>query len=247
MKTVDVRWLGISVRVLLVLSVALLMSAGWAAAQDATLYELTENMKLTRGKVVQRVATSALVGFAKVGTPLCPSAAATAAKGTCWINAVGSNRVSGTTGLGIFDGDFTVVVQGDNPVDGPELVVMKGRFSGQMDFAPALLHNLPYGTVEGDFVVGHSGRKIPFAGVFRLPVLGSFPVAVGVDTVSGVPVTRTLRQLFCPLTPSPNPNLGGPDIAYVDTTDGAPNGKCIDVLPTEFGLGWPTVRFDITF
>ncbi|OLC17832.1 MAG: hypothetical protein AUH29_00640 [Candidatus Rokubacteria bacterium 13_1_40CM_69_27] len=237
----------ISIRVLLVLSFVLVMSAGRAAAQDATLYELTENMKLTRGKVVHRVATSALVGFAKVGTPLCPSATATAAKGKCWINAVGSDRVSETTGLGTFDGNFSVVVQGDNPVDGPELVVMKGRFSGQMDFAPALLHNLPYGTVEGSFVVEQSGRKIPFTGVFRLPMLGSFAVAVGVDPVSGVPVTRTLRELFCPLTPSPNPNLGGPDIAYVDTTDGAPNGKCIDVLPTELGLGWPTVRFDVTF
>jgi hypothetical protein len=236
-----------SVRAVLILLFGLVTGAGSAAAQDAVLYEVTENMKLTGGKVVHRMATSALMGFANVGTPLCPAVGAVATRGRCWISAVGSDNVSSATGLGTFGGRFAVVVQGDNPVDGPELVVMKGRFSGRMDFAPALVHNLPYGAVEGDFVVEHSGQKIPFSGVVRLPVLGSFGMVVGVDADSGAPVTRTLRQLFCPLTPSPNPNLGGPDIAYLDTTRGTPNGQCIDVLPSELGLGWPTVRFDITF
>lgn len=234
-------------RVLLVLLFMLLVRPSATAAQDVTLYELTESMKLTRGKVVHRVATSALVGFAKMGTPLCPTAEVAVSTGECSISAVGSANVSATTGLGTFQGDFSVVVQGDNPVDGPEWVVMKGSFRGRMDFAPALVHNLPYGTVEGHFTVERTGKRIPFSGVFRLPLLGSFALVVGTEPLTGVPITRTLRQLLCPLTPTPNPNLGGPDIAYVDTIGAEPNGKCLDVLPTELSLGWPTVRFDIRF
>jgi hypothetical protein len=248
MRAVDVGWFTISLRVLpIVLTFALVASVGTAAAQDVVLYELTENMKLSRGKVAYRAATSTLMGFAKVGTALCPPVEGTGAAGGCWISAVGSNNVDGTTGLGTFDGQFRVVVQGDNPVDGPELTVMTGRFRGRMDFAPALVHNLPYGTVEGHFVPERSGRKIPFSGVFRLPVLGSYAVPVGVDALSGAPVTRSLRQVLCPLTPTPNPNLGGPDVAYVGITGGVPNGRCLDVLPSELGLGWPMVRFDVTF
>jgi hypothetical protein len=245
MRTVNFTRFTHAVRVgLIVLPFTLVATVGTAGAQDATLYELTESMKLTRGKVVHRTATSALLGLAKVGTPLCPPGYG---PGPCWVSAVGSNDIDSRTGLGTFDGNFTVVVQGDNPVDGPEFVVMSGRFRGRMDFAPALVHNHPYGTVDGHFVVARSGKKIPFSGVFRLPLLGSFAVPVGVDPASGTPFTRTLRQIFCPLSPSSNPNLGGPDIAYLDTTGGMPNGRCLDVLPTELGLGWPTVRFDITF
>jgi hypothetical protein len=222
---------------LLVVLLALVASASEAAVQDATLFELTENMKLTRGKVVRRVATTALMGSAEVGTPLCPAGRG---PGRCAINAVGSNNIDTTTGLGRFDGRFTVVVPGDNPVDGPELVVMSGRFRGRMDFAPALLNNLPYGTVEGQFDVERSGKKIPFSGVFRLPFLGSVAVSEGSEP-------RTLRQILCPRTPNPNPTLGGPDIAYVDTTAGVLNGACLDVRPNELSLGLPTVRFDIAF
>lgn len=234
-------------RIVLVLLFALLVRPSAGAAQDVTLYEVTESLKLRGGKVVRRSATSALMGFANNGTPLCPSTAVTASTGACWISAVGSANVSDTTGLGVVHGDFAVVVQGDNPVDGPEAIVMKGSFRGKMDFSPALVSNLPYGTVEGHFTVERSGKSIPFAGVFRLPLLGSFVLVVGVDPITGAPITRTLRQLLCPLTPMPNANLGGPDLAYVDTTAAELNGKCIDVLPTELSLGWPTVRFDITF
>jgi hypothetical protein len=245
MNTVDAGWITRICRVLLLLlTLALVGNVGRASAQDATLYELTENLKFTRGKIAHRVATSALMGFAELGTPLCPLGKS---QGPCSINAVGSTNVASTTGLGTFDGRFTVVVPGDNPVDGPELVVMSGRFRGRIDFAPALVHNIPFGTVDGHFVVERSGKRIPFSGVFRLPFLGSVAVPVGVDPVTGAPVTRTLRQLLCPLTPRPNPSLGGPDIAYVDTTGGMLNGTCRDVLPSELSLGVPTVRFDIAF
>lgn len=38
-----------------------------------------------------------------------------------------------------------------------------------------------------------------------------------------------------------------PDYAYVDTTDGQPNGRCIDVRSDELLLGVPMVRFEISF
>src|SRR5713101_1310119 len=93
-----------------------------ALAADATLYELTENMKLLGKDSSLRRATSELMGTANVGTPLCPYALVAivnpGAK-TCTINATGSDNISRTTGLGKFGGTFTVVVQDDNPVDSP--------------------------------------------------------------------------------------------------------------------------------
>ena len=219
-----------------------------ASAKTAQIYELTENMKLiARGSGERRVATSHLMGFADVGTPLCPAdlvarleASGLLQPGTqkCTVNMTGSDGVDVATGQGPFRGGFTAVVQGDNPVDGPELVVMTGRFRGQMDFSPALVKQTPYGTVSGNLVID-AGTFVPFTGTFRLPFLGSFQ-----PYGSAGP---TLRQIFCPLTPGSNPNLGGIDIAYIDTTAGVPNGKCIDVLPNELSLGFPTVRFDAEF
>jgi hypothetical protein len=231
--------------------VLLLIWSGTALAQGAkiaTIYELTENMKLiAKGKGERRAATSQLMGFADVGTPLCPAELVEQLGGVgllpsgtrkCTINMTGSDDIDIATGQGPFRGKFTVVVQGDNPVDGPELVVGKGRFSGEMDFAPALRWKLPYGTVRGR-LVAYDQASVPFTGTFRLPFLGSY---AGPETGG-----MTLRQIFCPLTPAPNPNLFGPDIVYLDTTAGAPNGKCIDVLPNELSLGIPTVRFDAEF
>jgi hypothetical protein len=36
-------------------------------------------------------------------------------------------------GVGYLYGDFAVVTHGDNPVDGPEAVITKGTFNGEMD------------------------------------------------------------------------------------------------------------------
>jgi len=219
-----------------------------AGAGGATLYELTENMKIVpKNRPAQnpgrRVATSALTGVAAVTTPLCPTASLTSAPGSCAVNVLGTDDVSLTTGLGTLSGSFTTVVQGDNPVDGPEAVVLTGTFTGQMDFSPAIVHQVPYGSVVGRVSSGR-GRSTPFTGVFRLPFAGN----VEVDVAPGVKLT--LRQLFCPRSPDPNPfasMYGGYDLAYLDFDDGQPNGKCLDIQPTELSLGTPLVRFDIDF
>lgn len=220
------------------------LSSGSAAAQGVKLYELTESMKVVgRGSNLQRVATSQLMGFAQPKTPLCSAAIATTPAAVaalqddstrCTINATGSDVVSLVTGKGMLHGRFTIVIQGDNLIDGPELIVTRGQFTGEMDFSPAILHQLPFGLVEGRMSL-ERGQTLRFRATFRLPFDGS-------QLVEGV----RLRDLLCPGS-SPNPMLWGADIKYLATDGGVPNGQCIDVLPSELALGFPTVRFDIDF
>jgi hypothetical protein len=202
---------------------------------QATFYEVTENMRLiARGKP-RRVAHAALVGTAQIGTPFCPTALVRAVSATaqhCTLNALGEDDINLTTGLGSFDAKLTVVVQGDNAVDPPEFVIAKLRASGKMNFAPAVLSGLPYGTIVGRvFMHGSDDPPSPFTGVFRLPFLAS-------------PATR---GALCPATP--NPNAGLPqDFAYVDSgSTGALNGICLDIRQDELSLGFPAVRFDLWF
>jgi hypothetical protein len=215
-------------------------------AADVTLYELTENMAiLLDDRQPFRVASSALTGWASRGTVLCPETVV-ASYGTsavaCVVNATGSDRINTRTGKGDFHGTLTVVVPGDNAVDGPELVVMKGSFRGKMDFAPALVNGVPYGTVTGSMKLSRHKGRIPFTGVFRLPFAANY---AGPETGGA-----TLRQIFCPATPAGNPYAAlydGWDLAYISTSHDAPNGSCINIGPKELSLGSSLVRFEITF
>jgi hypothetical protein len=206
-----------------------------AGTAHATFYEVTENMRMiARGKP-RRVAQAALVGSAQIGTPFCPTALVRAVSATaqsCALNALGKDDINLTTGLGSFDAKLTVVVQGDNPVDPPEFVVARLRATGRMNFAPAVLHGLPYGTIAGRvFVHGADGPPQHFTGVFRLPFLAS----------------PAMRAALCPATPNPNSGLPQ-DLAYVDSdSTGALNGVCLDIHPSELSLGFPAVRFDLWF
>jgi hypothetical protein len=135
-----------------------------AAAADVTLYELIENMSLVRiAGEDYRQGWAALEGTASPGTPLCPLLV------TCTVHATGAASVKIATGGGWFSGDLTVVVQGDNEVDGPEAVVLRAEFSGVMDFSPALLARQPYGLIDGTVTVHNRGESSPFTGIFLLP------------------------------------------------------------------------------
>jgi hypothetical protein len=154
-----------------------------APGSDATLYEATENMKVIgkRSSVSRlRKATSELMGVVQRGSPLCPLEAP--GTGHCTVNATGHDTIDLTTGLGSLHGTLTVVAQDSNLVDSPEVVVMKGKFRGTIDFTPIIvgvpptLERLPFGTAEARLVVDGVGR-IPFTGIFRQPVdLGFGPV-----------------------------------------------------------------------
>jgi hypothetical protein len=234
-------------------------------AACATLYELTENMKVVKkhqrnNPVGHRVATSALTGVANPGTPLCPYEKYQSGPAGCAVNVLGNDNVSLSDGYGTLSGRFTTVTDGDNPVDGPEAVALKGTFNGQMDFSPAIVLQIPYGTVVGK-VRTEQGRKTEFTGIFRLPFVGS--VLREVEVAPGVTVTLTLRQLLCPATPNPNPYTDRYkalykelypedfdfDFAYLDNVEAVTTaaGKCLDIQPHELSLGTPLVRFDIDF
>lgn len=163
---------------------------GWAAApamagaEGARLYEMTESMKLTsHGKFEHRKATSELIGTADVGTPLCPAALIAAVNPgatSCTINATGSDNIHLATGLGDFSGGVTSLLQGGNPADSPEFVVLRGSFKGMMNFSPAVLFGIPLGHVVGKLNIEGAKGAIPFTGTFRLPfVLRALPVPDG--------------------------------------------------------------------
>ena len=145
------------------------------AGVDAVLYEVTEKMYLLDAggnvvppeQAVTRKAQASLMGWARLGSPLCPAAAMTTngvQLTTCSVTADGLDNLSLLTGRGTVDGTFAVVVQDDNAVDAPEFVVMNGAFSGNMD-----LSMRPLGKVTGTFVPSGSSVAAPFCGTFRLP------------------------------------------------------------------------------
>jgi hypothetical protein len=137
-----------------------------AEPADVVLYELSEFMQIVkRGPRESRKAIAGLSGFAALGTPLCPSEAVVYRNGQCYVNALGRDSVSTATGKGPLDGEFVVVVQGDNPADGPEYGVMEGAFSGEMDLSTATLTGL--GKIAGTMQSGR--RSFRFEGVVRLP------------------------------------------------------------------------------
>jgi hypothetical protein len=158
-------WIRKSVLPLLLL-LAVVAGPRPAAAADATLYEMIESMSIVKqdGRD-RRQAWAALDGTARPGTLLCPLQA------TCTLVGWGWSDVEILTGKGTFSGSFTVVVDGDNAVDGPEAKVFSGRFSGTMDFSPALLAGQPYGTIVGTVTVykGVDKTSAPLKGTFLLP------------------------------------------------------------------------------
>jgi hypothetical protein len=144
-------------------------------SSEAVLYEVTEKMYLldAAGNVVapeqavSRKAQASLMGWARLGTPLCPAAAmasSTVRPTTCSVTADGLDSISLVTGRGTVDGTFAVVVQDDNVADAPEFVVMNGSFHGDMD-----LSMRPLGKVVGTFFSNATGTAVPFCGTFRLP------------------------------------------------------------------------------
>ncbi len=206
-------------------------------APDAVFYELTENMKLKGRKIQHRTAVSALAGTALPGTGFCPTGFIDPSVGVCDLTAIGADNISLTTGRGPFSAAITVVVQGDNPADGPELVVGTTTVVGKMDFSPAVLNAIPYGTVDGRTGTITNLPRTTFHGVFRLPFLGSEVV----PNTGGL----TARQILCDRQ-TPNPYLSS-DVLYLGTDNDLPNGTCIDVRPQELSLNVPMVRFELWF
>jgi hypothetical protein len=197
------------------------MHRGGEPRPDAVLYELVEHAKLGKGF---RTATSSLEGWARPGSPLCPTGLQEYAKAVlapqvlvkvsprCRVVATGNSTINLSNGRGHIDGNFWVVVNSDatNLTDAQELVVMTGDFAADVQVAADLLtiDILPGSTFEPTWAI----LAFPFPGVasftgtFRLPF-----------TVHHTAVYQSER------------------------------GTPIPVLPNERALGDPTVRVEVHF
>jgi hypothetical protein len=221
-------WTKAAVTALLFATVASATPGYAGEPSQAWLYELTENMTVTafrRGPA--RVATSQLMGYAVVGSPLCPAALVAAVNPNatfCSLNATGSDNISLKNGKGNFVGKFTVVVQDVNPFDSPEIVVATGGFSGHMDFSPAILYSIPLGYVRGTMSLDR-GAKVPFTGTFRLPTAAIADPSMATYCRASADVPAWCLEPLYLLD----------DYSWQKVRD------------DEKALGYPTVRFEITF
>jgi hypothetical protein len=215
-----------------ILSLALAWPVLAGAQPDAQMWETTEEARFLDAMrqvvlppfgpdnmPIFREASSALSGYARLGTLWCPTELLVTRPATqsCTVMAKGTDTVSLVTGKGRFDGQFWVVVHGDNPFDPPEDIVLTGTFGGSIDFSPVLSKGLPYGTIDGTVVIAKGkgqqvGKAFALSGIFRQPIAGQL---VGLD-----------------------------GFVYFDWTQNPP---FVVVGPNELVLGSPVPRFDITF
>lgn len=199
------------------------------AEPDATLYEVTEEMRVRGGKLVRRQAVAALSGTVNAGTALCPVWLAYATGGKCSITAIAHNNVSLSTGQGPIHGTFAIVAQDLNKVDGPEVVVIRGTVNGHIDLSPVLL---------GPDGVPLTNDEAPLGGL------------VGTWSATGVPgtpmhafrgrgkLTGTFRLPF---------DIPGLGAAYMLDLMAFPNFGSFEVVgPEQRSLGVPTVKLEIT-
>ena len=183
------------VATLVALATALLAFPAVGDAQtgtpSVTLHEISERVTFRpKGDgdggafVIMRSAISPLLGFATLGTPLCPSSLMVTVPevNSCTVTAIGWDSVSTATGIGPVLGIFDVVINapGNSSVHIPDLPVISGKFSGTVDLSPAILHGVPLGSISGTFTITRvadaTGRlvsvtasSLPFTGTFRLP------------------------------------------------------------------------------
>jgi hypothetical protein len=194
-----------------------------ALANGTQLYEVTETVHFTgNGVATSRDAVAVLVGFAPLGSPLCPLKALVTnpAAQTCTVTGIGQDMVPLATGTGPVSGTFAVVVNapGNNSVHVPDLPLMTGTFSGTNDLSMAVLHGVPLGRIIGSFQIDGTGQQVPFTGTFRLP----FALDANGD--------------------ASEPKDEAQDVFYLGD-----DGQLIRVRPHERALGFPAVRLELKF
>jgi hypothetical protein len=117
-----------------------------AILHGTRLYEVTETVHFGGDglHVVTRDAVAVLMGFAPLGTPLCPMKAliTNPTAQTCTVTGTGQDSVSAggdsVDGKGPVSGTFAVVVNapGNSSVHVPDLPLLTGTFSGVNDLSP---------------------------------------------------------------------------------------------------------------
>lgn len=176
-----------AVAMFIALVVTLEVAAPYAEAADVVLYEVTETMTVKGGRIARRLATAGLSGTAKAGTALCPEKVATTFNlDRCSVTAFAYDNLDLRTGRGPVTGKFAVVVQDLNTIDGPEVVILRGTFAGDVDLSPAIMgrdgvsltgDEVPLGYLTGTYTAqGVAGGPLAgttvrgsMVGPFRLP------------------------------------------------------------------------------
>ena len=198
-----------------------------AIVNGTRLYEVTETVHFgADGLRVTRDAVAVLMGFAPLGTPLCPMIAliTNPAAQSCTITGTGQDSVSvagaSADGKGPVSGTFAVVVNapGNSSVHVPDLPLLKGTFSGVNDLSPAILHGIPLGSIRGTFQIDGDPQEVPFTGIYRLP-----------------------------FALDPKGRAKQPDNDLEDTFYLGDDGRLIRVQPFERVLGFPPVRLEVKF
>jgi hypothetical protein len=204
-----------------------------------TLYEISERVTFdpdpSSPGVIRRNATSPLQGFAELGTPLCPSELLISVPRieSCTIIATGTDSVSTVIGTGPVSGTFDVVVNapGNSSVHVPDLPVVSGSFSGDVDLSLAVLHRVPLGGIRGTFTITQmadpsTGMLGPLPQQVVLPFRGTFRMPFAVDARGRA--ARSDRK----------------SAAFYLADD---LRTLILVRPTERSTGFPTVRLEVSF
>jgi hypothetical protein len=233
----------------LVLSLLVLAEASHAGDREGqadslggtgvTLYEISERVTFdpdpSSPGVIRRNAISPLQGFAEVGTPLCPSELLISVPRirSCTVIATGTDSVSTVSGVGPVSGTFDVVINapGNSSVHVPDLPVISGTFSGQVDLSLAVLHHVPLGSIAGSFTITQTadpatGMLGPLPQPVVLPFKGTFRMPFAIDThARHVKSDRKHAAFYL-----------ADDLRTLSL-----------VRPTELSVGFPTVRLEVTF
>jgi hypothetical protein len=198
-----------------------------AVTNGTRLYEVTETVHFgADGLRVTRDAVAVLMGFAPLGTPLCPMKAliTNPTAQTCTVTGTGTDSVSvagaSVDGKGPVFGTFSVVVNapGNSSVHVPDLPLLTGTFSGTNDLSLAILHGIPLGRISGTFTIDGDPQDVPFTGTFRMP-----------------------------FALDPKGRAKEPDDEREDTFYLGDDGELIRVQPFERVLGFPPVRLEVKF
>jgi hypothetical protein len=126
-------------------SVTLVLAAapGIAAAQQATLYEIVENMDVVKLSPPQcqeypgechRVSNWTAQGTADRDSPFCPGYLLPEGVDSCTITAFGTDDIELNTFSGKVWANIVAVANLDNTVDGPEGAVYTGQITGVISF-----------------------------------------------------------------------------------------------------------------
>jgi hypothetical protein len=198
-----------------------------ASAVGMTLYEVTESLAGDPFLTGSRDAEAMLLGFAKLGTPLCPLEEVLLSDPqaeTCTILGKGSDKVSlSNPSRGTVKADLTVVVNSpiNSSVHVPDLPTkITGAFQGTIDLSLAFAR-IPLGKINPDpsNVITINGKKVPISATFRMPFAldrKGHPKRVDDEEEQAFYLADDLVSL-------------------------------IEVQPHERNLGFPTVRVEVDF